>query len=157
MNLNQWAMKWEVPYAALEDLRREMGLIHTDPPGAGHVPGSEAANQVAVRLEASRQGWRLWRNNVGATQDENGNFIRFGLANDSKQMNKLVKSADLIGIQPIRIKPYHIGRTIGQFVSREIKADDWIYSGTPREVAQSRWAELVLALGGDAAIVKGVL
>lgn len=157
MNINEWAIKWGVPFGALEDLRREMGSVNTDPAPVNAPPGSEAANQALVRLEASRQGWRLWRNNVGATMDDNGNFIRFGLANDSKQMNKLVKSADLVGIRPIRITPGHVGQLIGQFVSREIKADDWHYGATEREIAQNKWAELVVSLGGDAAIVKGVL
>lgn len=149
MTLNQWAIKWGVPAAAVEDLRREFGAINTEPrPNAGE---SEAAVQNKIRLEASRKGLRLWRNNNGATMDENGNFIRFGLANDSKQLNDKIKSSDLIGARPVLITSAHVGQIIGQFVAREVKPGSWSYSGTPRELAQLKFLELVASLGGDAA------
>ena len=116
---------------------------------------SEAEVLAIVRLEASRLGLRLWRNNVGATYTEKGAFIRYGLANDSKNINEIIKSADLIGIRPILIKPEHVGLVIGQFVSREIKPTGWKYRGSEREVAQMEWANLIITLGGDAAIVTG--
>jgi len=152
MNLNQWAIRWGIPYEALEDLRTQFGLINTDPaPKEGE---SEAAIQTRVRLEASRKGARLFRNNVGACMDENGNFIRYGLANDSKQMNDLIKSSDLIGIRPVVIQQSHVGQVIGQFVAREVKAGTWSYTGTKREEAQLKFLELVAALGGDAAFAN---
>jgi hypothetical protein len=110
---------------------------------------SESAVLNIVRAEATRKGLRLWRNNVGACYTARGDFIRYGLANGSAAENSIVKSADLIGIRPIVITQQHIGYTIGQFVSREIKAANWRYTGTEREAAQLRWAELILALGGD--------
>lgn len=116
---------------------------------------TEAAIQTLVRLEASRKGLVLWRNNVGVLTDERGVPVRFGLANDSAAVNRNIKSADLIGIRPLLITPEHVGHTIGQFVSREVKAAGWRYTGTPREAAQLRWAELVLGLGGDAAFATG--
>jgi len=149
MNLNLWAIKWGVPFEAVEDLRRQMGAINTDPP---LIHGeSEAAVQVRIRLEASLKGGRLWRNNVGGAYTDTGQFIRYGLANESKQMNDKIKSHDLIGLRPVQITATHVGHTIGQFVSREAKPANWKYAGTPREVAQLRFAELVIALGGDAA------
>ena len=116
---------------------------------------SEAAVSVEVRLEASRLGIRLWRNNVGAGYMQDGSFIRWGLANESAAMNRLIKSADLIGVRPILITPAMVGRTIGQFVSREAKRAGWKWSGTDREVAQLAWADLVNSLGGDAAFTTG--
>ena len=116
---------------------------------------SEAGILSDIRLEASELGARLWRNNVGATYTPNGQFIRYGLANDSAATNKTIKSADLIGIRPILITPQHVGLTIGQFVSREVKAPNWRYSGNERELAQLRWAELILSLGGDACFTIG--
>lgn len=116
---------------------------------------SEAAVQVAVRLEAARKGVALWRNNVGVLLDRRGVPVRYGLANDSSAVNANFKSADLIGIRPVLITPAHLGLTIGQFVSREVKAEGWRYTGDEREVAQLRWAELVLSLGGDAAFCTG--
>lgn len=143
-----WAAKWRVPPAALAELQTSVfGLDGT--PGA--VTGkSEAAVQSQVRLEASRQGGRLWRNNVGAGYAEDGSFMRWGLANDSAQVNMVIKSADLIGLRPVLIEQKHVGLVLGQFVSREIKAAGWRYAGTDREVAQLNWATLVNTLGGDA-------
>lgn len=155
MNLNQWAIKWSVPYEALEDLRREMGLINTGEDALQSTGRSEAAVQAEVRLEASSKGCRLWRNNVGAFCDDSGQWVRYGLANDSPKMNKLVKSADLIGIKPVLIQAEHIGATIGQFVSREVKKSNWHYTGTEHEEAQLNWVEIINSLGGDACFATG--
>ena len=153
MNLHQWAIKWGVPHGAVEDLRREFGLINTEcNPLAGE---SEAAIQTRIRLEASRCGARVWRNNVGATMDENGNFIRYGLCNDSKQMNKMIKSSDLIGIRPVTITEGMVGGVIGQFLAREVKDGKWSYSGSAHEQAQLKFLELVTSLGGDASFANG--
>jgi hypothetical protein len=156
MNLNQWAIKWQVSYAALEDLRREFGVA-TDPANLSQsaVGKSEAAAQAEVRLEASEYGFRLWRNNRGACYDDRGNYIRYGLGNDSDKLDKRIKSHDLIGIRPIRITPAHVGGVIGQFISREMKPPGWRYTDTPRERAQLCWAELIASLGGDACFATG--
>lgn len=152
--LYAWAIKWGVPFEAVRDLQCQMGTLNTDPvPGDGGA--SEGAAQTAVRLEASAKGSRLFRNNVGVLMDETGRPVRYGLANDSKQLNTAVKSADLIGIKPVIITPAMVGSTVGQFLSREIKPAAWRYSGTPREEAQLKWAELILSLGGDAAFATG--
>lgn len=115
----------------------------------------ESSVSNIIRLEASQLGYRLWRNNVGALPTPAGQFIRFGLANDSAQLNRKIKSADLIGIRPILITPDHIGMTIGQFISREVKHEGWQYSGTERERAQLAWAELINSLGGNACFATG--
>lgn len=116
---------------------------------------NEAAVSVQVRLEASRLGLRLWRNNVGAGYMQDGSFLRWGLANDSAAVNAHLKSADLIGIRPVLITPQMVGTIIGRFVSREVKASNWRWRGTDREQAQLAWAELVNSLGGDAAFATG--
>lgn len=154
MNLNQWAIKWGIPYAAVEDLRRGFGTVDTEPQTT-QAGESEAAVQTRIRLEASTKGMRIWRNNRGACIDDKGNFIRYGLANDSVQMNDKIKSSDLIGIRPLRVG----GLTIGQFVAREVKPTGWRYTGTPREVAQLKFLELVASMGGDAcfATTEGTL
>jgi len=130
VNITEWSLRWQVPYAAVEDLRRQMGMINTDPPAV--VGMSESAVQSLVRLEASRKGCRLFRNNVGAGYLENGSFIRFGLANDSDRLNQQIKSADLIGIEPVIITQGMVGQTIGRFLAREIKAAGCQYAGTTR-------------------------
>ena len=108
-----------------------------------------------VRLRASQRGDRLWRNNNGAGTLSNGSFVRWGLANETEAMNRSLKSSDLIGIRPVTITPEMVGRTIGQFVSRECKRSGWKYRGTPRELAQKAWIDLVNTLGGDAAFTTG--
>lgn len=154
MSLDEWAQTWGVSVWALKDLRRVFGLsLPTF--NFRSIAISEAANSNAIRVEASLKGMRLFRNNVGAGTMDNGNFVRFGLANDSSVLNKAIKSADLIGIRPIMITPLHVGQVIGQFVSREVKAQDWRYTGTEREVAQLRWAEIITGMGGDAMFATG--
>ncbi len=154
MILDTWAKHWGVSHAALNDLRKTLGLLGGTV-GTGVGFHSEAGVQSAVRQEASRVGARLWRNNVGATYTPQGAFIRYGLANDSANVNKSMKSADLIGIKPVLITSRHVGFTIGQFVSREVKHPGWRYTATERETAQLNWAELILSMGGDACFVTG--
>jgi len=114
----------------------------------------ESEIQKRIQLEASKKGIRLWRNNVGGTYTDRGDFIRYGLANDSSKINKYYKSADLIGIRPVKITLDMVGSVIGQFVSREVKPSNWKFTGTERELAQLRWAELINSLGGDAGFAK---
>lgn len=153
MNLEVWAVKWGVSMAALHDLRAEMGM----PQELGQVDDgkNESLVQARMRIEASQLGKRLFRNNVGALQDARGTWVRYGLCNESAKMNKEIKSADLIGIDPVLITQEHVGSTIGRFLSREAKAPGWRYSGTDHEVAQLKWLELVVSLGGDAAFASG--
>ena len=153
MQLNQWALKWQIPYEALEDLHDIFGLV-PDTLGAPLEGESEAAVQNRIRLEASAKGLRMWRNNVGVLMDERGIPVRFGLANDSKQMNENIKSSDLIGIRPVLITQEHVGSIIGQFVAREVKESKWSYKATKRELAQLKYLELVVSLGGDGAFAN---
>jgi hypothetical protein len=93
----------------------------------------------------------LFRNNVGATQDETGRLIRFGLANESKQMNAMLKSSDYIGILPRVVTPQMVGQIHGIFLSREAKEPDWVFNPVdPHQAAQKRWNDLITSLGGDA-------
>lgn len=157
MDLYEWAAKWRVPLPALHELQQQMGLrpMAADPVAQ---PGRSESNvQSRIRLEAARKNMHLWRNNVGATPAKCGHCgealqpVRYGLANDSAKLNRVIKSSDLIGIRPVKILPVHVGQVIGQFVAREVKAEGWTFSGTEREMAQQRFIELVAANGGDAA------
>ena len=152
----QWATRHGVTLAALNELQALFGMHggHDLPP---EVKGtSEAAVQAAVRLEAARKGVRLFRNNVGALIDSRGVPVRYGLANESKGVNQSIKSADLIGWRPMLIEQRHVGTVVAQFVSREVKAVGWHYTGSDREPAQLAWAQLVTSGGGDAAFCTGV-
>ncbi len=116
---------------------------------------SEAEVQSGVRLEAAQKGIRLWRNNSGAGKLENGNFIRWGLCNESAAVNSRMKSADLIGIRAVKITPDMVGRVVGIFVARECKPEGWTYSGDDTEEAQLRFLHLIRDMGGDAGFATG--
>lgn len=108
-----------------------------------------------IRLAASKSGARLWRNNNGAAYDERGHLVRYGLANESAELSKKIKSSDLIGIEPVLILPEHVGTIIGRLVSIEAKREGWTYKGTDREKAQLAWINLINELGGRAGFATG--
>lgn len=118
---------------------------------------SEERVQQQIRLAVSSAGFDMWRNNVGACQDATGRVIRYGLMNDSKQLNERFKSSDLVGIRPVLITPDMVGSVIGVFVALECKASDWKYRATDKHsVAQQRFIELVRAAGGFAGFARSV-
>lgn len=131
-------------------------MIGVASPQALHGGGtsSESAVDQRVMLKASKQGRRLFRNNIGVAIDERGVPVRFGLANDSQAINKKLKSGDRIGITPYVVQPGDVGKTIGVFTSFEIKHEGWTYTGKGREPAQLAWIELIMALGGIAAFIS---
>ena len=137
--LTEWAAVWGVPPAALADLTARLTLDSYAPSEAGR---SEAAVQADIRLAASQRGdLVLWRNNSGAYQNDQGQWVRYGLNNESAQQNKRMKSADLIGIH----------RPSGRFVSIEVKRPGWKHSdASERDRAQAAWAATVAAMGGVA-------
>lgn len=153
MNLFTWARDWGISREAINDLMHRMAVSVDYTPTTDLT--SEAGASKQVRLTFAQGGGMLWRNNVGAMQDDSGRVVRYGLANESKQMNQNIKSSDLIGITPILIEQYHVGTTIGQFVAREIKKPGWRFKGTPREKAQLKFINLVLSKGGDARFSTG--
>ena len=134
-NLYQWAARWRIPQAAIDELRMSMGLeLPISTPGAT----SEAGASQRITLEAAKEGTLLMRNNVGAMQDDTGRVVRFGLANVSKTMNKKVKSSDLIGITPVTITMEMVGYKLGVFTAIEVKAPGWTWSGNDHETAQRK-------------------
>ena len=91
-----WAAKHPEAAADLAALTADLTEPSGQPNGA-----SEAAAQQAIRMSIARMGGLAWRNNVGATPSmtehvcpkcrfnfqERDRPIRYGLANDSAQMN----------------------------------------------------------------------
>lgn len=155
--LQDWARRWSVPPECLADLMRCWG-VGVEPPAATTPPppnASEAWASSVMRLEAARLGIWLGRNNVGALLDKRGVPVRYGLANESKEQNRVLKSGDYIGIRPVTITAQMVGCTIGQFVSREMKEPNWKFSGDAHETAQANWAALVTKYGGDAKFCTG--
>lgn len=158
INLYTWARKWNIPTEAVNDLRIQMGIdpsqrndLVTDKP-----PTDEGGVGARLRLNVAKAGGLLWRNNVGAMQDADGRVVRFGLANESKKVNEKVKSSDYIGVIPVTIRPEHVGITIGQFVAYETKKPGWKFSGSPRELAQQKFIQLVMSKGGYARFDNGL-
>ncbi len=112
--------------------------------------GSEAGVSQRCRLKAPHNSGILWRNNVGELPDRAGTPVRFGLANDSKKVNKVTKSSDLIGVTSVE----WCGRTFGVFTAVETKAPKWIFgrsaSALDREQAQLNYINIVRSFGGIA-------
>lgn len=151
-----WAQRHNIPFAALMELQAMFypPELQSEPDPEGRM---EDYAQSLIRREAPRRGWWLGRNNVGALKSEAGRWVRFGLANDSAGMNEVVKSGDLIGMRPVLITQAHVGTTIGQFVSIEVKHPGWKPGEDPkREKAQTAWAGLVRSKGGFAVFSTGV-
>lgn len=151
-----WAARWSIPTACLRDLQATLGVytppLPTEAPSFGK---SEGWVSSVVNLEASRKGYRLWRNNVGVLEDRTGRPVRYGLANETAALNKVLKSADHIGWYSMTIEPQHVGHTFARFVSIEAKEPGWQYTGQGREVAQLSWVNMVNAAGGFARFVTG--
>lgn len=118
---------------------------------------SEQNVQARVQLAAARRGAWILRNNSGAFADKTGRLVRFGLGNTSTAFNKVCKSSDLIGIEPVLITPEMVGQTIGRFYARECKPEGWTFNpNDAREVAQRKFIDKCNELGGNAAFTTGV-
>jgi len=154
-NYSEWATRH--PQAARE-LEQTFGAL---PWPTGEAGKSEAYVQQQVRLKIAHAGGMSWRNNVGATPVKcpgcgaKRQPVRYGLANDSAQLNAKVKSSDLILAIPRVIRQQDVGHTIAQFGAVECKAPGWAYTGSGREAAQAAWLALIKKLGGFAAFSTG--
>lgn len=151
----QWAQRNNVPRPVLDELLLVLGL---NEPIASKTPviltyKTEVSVMQQVRLEATRRGARLFRNNVGvATED--GRVIRYGLCNESSQVNNVCKSSDLIGITPVVCG---CGQRYGVFTAYEVKKPTWKFlESDKRAVAQLNFVKLINSLGGIARFIKSV-
>ena len=87
--------------------------------------------QQLIRIEASKHGFRLWRNHVGGLYDGDGRFHKFGLCKGS---------SDLIGISPD-----------GRFVAIEVKMP-----GEKPTKEQVIFIQYVQSMGGIAGVADSV-
>ena len=166
MTFNEWAQRH--PQAAAELVRVTAQQTAIAPSHAGF---DESYAQQQARFAISRAGGLSWRNNVGATPAKVGyhcprchfegefdqRIVRYGLANDSHQLNSVVKSSDLIGVMPKLITPELVGTTIGQFIAVECKRPGWQYTGKGREEAQQAYLSVVMTKGGLAQFSTGTV
>lgn len=163
-SLHAWATRWQIPPHILADLLAVMGAGVPDAPDApegqtagqfGQWPGaSEASVQNAVRMAAAkRYSARMFRNNSGVAVREDGVPVRYGLCNESAQINRIMKSSDLIGITPV-VCP--CGQRYGVFSAYECKRPGWKFrQSDERAVAQLAFIRLVVSMGGIAKFVTG--
>lgn len=100
-----------------------------------------------IRIEGEKRGVSLMRNNSGAFE-KSGRWVRYGLGNDSKRVNELVKSSDLIGITCGAWWGWPA--VVGLFTAVESKRPGWRYTGTDRERAQLAFINYVRRRGGVA-------
>ena len=163
-----WAARH--PQAAQEFIEMISGQAQR---AAAETDTSEAWAQQQVRFKCAqhfvvdRNGNKIhgmsWRNNVGATPVKckqcgaKQTPVRYGLANDSPKVNKVLKSHDVIGVIPRLIRPRDVGSVIGQFASVEVKRPGWKYTGRGTEEGQARWAALISRAGGYSTFSTGEL
>lgn len=117
---------------------------------------SETVVQQRTRLAFAKIG-PMWRNNSGACFDDTGRLIRYGLGNDSAQLNARIKSSDLIGITPVTawLASANAWVQLGVFTALEVKPNGWVRNPTDdRAVAQERFHAIVREVGGFAGFVS---
>lgn len=101
----------------------------------------ESPTLKRILLKCSRGASRLFRNNVGAYQDKDGRWIRYGVAGKG--------GSDLIGWRSITIGPEHLGRKVAIFCAIEVKGA----GGRPSK-EQLQFIEQVRKAGGIAGIAR---
>jgi len=115
---------------------------------------SETVNQQQARLLVARIGGQAWRNNSGCYVDERGNHVRYGLSNDSAQLNAQIKSSDLVGIVPTLIQQHMVGYHLGVFTALEVKPSGWkLQPSDKRGHAQAKFHQIVRDACGFAGFV----
>lgn len=98
------------------------------------------------------------RNNSGSFKNPNGQWVRFGLGNESSKRSQNIKSSDLIGIKPVVITPDMVGQTFALFVAVEVKSEEWSPAKKfdTHEIAQKNFMDWVKHLGGIAGFCNNV-
>lgn len=118
---------------------------------------SEEVVQQQVRMMIGAAGMTPMRNNVGACQDATGRLIRYGLMNDTHELNQNFKSSDLIIARPMLITQEWVGHVVGVFSAVECKESGWkLRPGDKHGQAQKRFIDLVRAAGGFAGFARSV-
>lgn len=101
---------------------------------------SEANIMQICRLEASRLGATLFRNNQGAYKHPKGYFIRYGICNPG--------GSDSVGWFPVTITPEMVGKKIAVFTALEYKAP-----GKKPTLDQQNFIDQVNKSGGIAGVI----
>jgi hypothetical protein len=97
--------------------------------------------QSAIQLAAGSGPARLWRNNVGALKDAQGQLVTYGLCPGS---------SDLIGFRTVVVTPDMVGQRVALFAAVEVKD-----GGRPTDQQQA-FINLVQQAGGLAGVARSV-
>jgi hypothetical protein len=97
--------------------------------------------QAEIQLAAGNGPARLWRNNVGALRDAQGQLVRYGLCPGS---------SDLIGFRTITITPDMVGQRVAVFTAVEVKDQ------ARATEQQQAFIRLVQQAGGMAGVARSV-
>ena len=112
----------------------------------------ESKSSFQVRSRASDWGIRLFRNNSGVLMNEVGVPVRFGLGNESKDLNETLKTGDFIGWTPVTITADMVGKQLAVFTNFECKpfnfAEKKTYNKKTREYGQDKFNTMVNNAGG---------
>lgn len=100
----------------------------------------EAPVLAKVRLEASRIGCRLFRNNRGLFYTQDGRMVRAGL--------EAAGASDTIGLFPVVITPEMVGRKLAVFMAVETKKPGWKKPAKKHEHEQADFIKFVCEQGG---------
>jgi hypothetical protein len=101
---------------------------------------SETPIVKRIQLAASREGCRLWRNNVGCLQDRQGRWVTYGLCTGS---------SDLIGFVPVVVTQEMVGKSLALFMAVEAKT----LVGKVSEI-QRNFIDMVVKSGGIAFVAR---
>lgn len=148
--LLEWAEQFRISPDAFHALNLLLMAPTISESSVGYEEMSEQFVQNTLRTVAgSRMHTYLWRNNVGQAELPGGRQIRYGLCNESKQVNGKYKSSDLIGGTPMIITPAHVGMRVLVFTAIEVKKPTW-HAGEDkrRESGQLRFINAIRAAGG---------
>lgn len=159
MTYQEWASRHPVAAAELVAVLADVSMpVRPDAFGK-----TEQWAQQQVRFRAAERGIWAMRNNVGATPaklelhcprcqfdfTQKQQPVRYGLANDSAQLNDKVKSSDLILAIPRVITPAMVGTTFCQFGAVEVKHPGWHWGERlADEVAQLAFGVKIAQMGG---------
>jgi len=114
---------------------------------------NEAQLQAWIRTQAPHHNALLMRNNSGVlVNHDTGRPVRFGVGNDSAQLNSVFKSSDLIGITQ---HTCDCGKVYGVFTALEVKTPGWKFNANnPVHVAQNNFLKEVRNRGGIAEFIS---
>lgn len=100
----------------------------------------EAPILQCTRLEASKHGCRLFRNNRGLFYTKDGRRVKAGLDAEG--------SSDLIGFVPVTITPDMVGKQVAVFLAVETKREGWEKPKGETELRQANFINFVNNFGG---------